>query len=261
MNLHKLEPVLNVFPAISLDEVGQGNVNLLNRIDSKYLLLAADFDKFIEVLKKDYRILEIDGQRIHTYETLYFDTDDYELYNMHHNGRGNRTKVRIRKYGVNNLIFLEVKKKTNKSVTVKKRIPLTYIPQNLLELKSIIEAEGIDIEEETLKPQLWTIFKRMTFVNPERRERLTIDVDLHLIDGKTDLSCEDLVIVELKREKTHADSPILDLMKSLQIREQGFSKYTIGTALINGDVKKNNFKLKLYELRNRFSFQPEPVVE
>jgi hypothetical protein len=35
-------------------------------------------------LTEHYRILEIDGVRLHRYETLYFDTTDFALYRQHH---------------------------------------------------------------------------------------------------------------------------------------------------------------------------------
>lgn len=259
MNIEELALKLANFRPITLEEMGKMDVGLLNRIDTKYLVTAEDFSNFLEILKAEYRVFEIGNSRLHRYETLYFDTDKHDFYYMHHNQKGNRLKVRIRKYVENNLIFLEVKRKTNKSVTLKKRISLPYFPTNLMELKTLIEEAGIDIAEEELKPQLWTCFRRMTFVHPDRKERLTIDVDLHIKNGESDMTCADLVIIELKRDKSETESAVLDLMKSLQIKEQGFSKYTIGTALISEEVRKNNFKHKLYELKNRFSFETEAI--
>ncbi len=254
MNYQIIEEKITSFNPISLAGINEQQVDLQNRIDSKYLIHLENFIALLDHIKEDYLLLEIEGRRVQRYETLYFDTEDYLFYNMHHNKKAHRLKVRIRKYVENNLIFLEIKEKTNKSVTEKRRIPLPYFPQNLMELKSVIEEAGINIEEEYLQPQLWTFFQRMTFVNPVYKERMTVDINLFLKNSESELSCENLVIVELKRQKTNSDSPITSWMKNNNIKVAGFSKYTIGTALINQEVKKNNFKLKLHELRNRFNF-------
>jgi hypothetical protein len=255
LNFHTIEQTLSLFPTISLEEINASDFALMSRIDSKYLIHQDFLPDFFGKLLGQYRILDIGGVRIHKYETLYFDTEGFSFYTMHHNKRGNRIKIRIRRYVENGLIFLEVKEKSNKSVTSKNRIKMPYFPENLIELKSLIEAQGIEIEEEELQPQLWTFFKRITLVNPNIKERLTIDLGLRLRNGAHEMNCENMIIIELKRERAQAESPIMDMMREWQVREQGFSKYTIGTALINDDVKKNNFKLKLTELNEKFGFE------
>ncbi|MBX7241845.1 MAG: polyphosphate polymerase domain-containing protein [Bacteroidia bacterium] len=254
MNHQIIQEKIALCKPITLAGINELQVDLQNRIDSKYLIHIEDFINLMDYIRNDYLVLEIEGKRVQRYETLYFDTEDYQFYNMHHNKKGTRLKVRIRKYIENGLIFLEIKEKNNKSVTAKRRVALPYFPQNLMELKNVIEAAGIDIMEEELQPQLWTFFQRMTFVNPIHKERMTIDVDLILKNSENELLCENLVIVELKREKNQHDSPIIQWMKNHQVKEDGFSKYTIGTALINSEVKKNNFKLKLHELKHHFVF-------
>ena len=190
-----IEEKIASFEPITLAGINALQADLQNRIDSKFLIHLQDYLALMNDIRADYHVLEIEGRRMQRYETLYFDTEDYSFYNMHHNKKGTRLKVRIRKYIENNLIFLELKEKNNKSVTAKTRIPLPFFPLNLMELKTVIEDAGIDILEEQLQPQLWTFFQRMTFVNPIYKERMTIDVDLILKNSQTEMLCENLVIV------------------------------------------------------------------
>lgn len=252
--MNNIHDILNAFKPITLDEIKSADVGLMNRIDSKYLLTYPELLELLIEVKQDYRVLEINHTRLHGYETLYFDTDHCDYYMMHHNKKGTRVKVRVRKYVINGLIFLEVKEKNNKQVTAKKRIPVPSFPEKLSEIKDLIASQGFDMRDEELYPQLWTVFERITLVNPILKERLTIDLNLHIRNETCDILCKDMVVVELKREKSQADSPVSEWMKNLNIREQGFSKYTIGSALISDSLKKNNFKLKLAELKSKFEF-------
>ena len=54
-----------------------------------------------------------------------------KFYNDHHNQRVNRHKIRFREYVDSGLIYLEVKCKTNKGKTVKKRLKVDKISKSL----------------------------------------------------------------------------------------------------------------------------------
>ena len=115
----ELAEVVQKFKAVSLDDLGA--VKLLNRTDTKYFFSVRELPEVLAPMVSLYDILEIDGKRAFSYLTLYFDTPENRLYMMHHNGQANRFKVRMRKYVDSNLTFLEVKKKTQKGRTVKRR--------------------------------------------------------------------------------------------------------------------------------------------
>lgn len=250
---------INALSPISLTEIDDSNVGLMHRIDTKYLLSIEELSHILENLPGEYKVLEVENARISRYETLYFDTEDKQFYLAHHNKHANRFKVRVRRYVENDLIFLEVKEKTNKKVTLKKRIKLPFFAEDLASLKGTIPADLLPLDEIQLKPQLWTLFRRITLVNPILRERVTIDLDLHLKNTENEMKCDDLVIVELKRDKENANlSPIIDLMKMLHIKEAGFSKYSVGTALIRDEVKKNTFKARLHTLKNNYTWEEKP---
>ena len=100
----QFENTLKIFSPISLEEMD--SVKLLNRIDTKYTFRPNNINEFLESLQSFYRILEINGNRINHYQTLYFDTPNYQLYLDHHNDRVNRYKLRFRKYIYSNLFYL-----------------------------------------------------------------------------------------------------------------------------------------------------------
>ena len=97
-----------------------------------------------------------------------------------------------------------------------------------------------------MHPALQNSFDRITLVNRAKTERLTIDIDLkfhNLITGR-EISLSNLAIVELKRDGL-LPSPVLDLLLQLRIMPMGFSKYCMGSALTNPDLKTNRFKERL----------------
>ena len=121
---------LDSFDPISLSEMD--DVTLMNRADTKFVFSITTLLKVIHKLSYHYRVLEIKGVRLSAYQSLYFDTDDFQFYHQHHNGKTNRNKVRYREYIDSNLSFLEVKRKNNKGKTIKKRIQVQNINESLL---------------------------------------------------------------------------------------------------------------------------------
>ena len=81
-------------------------------------------------------------------------------------------------------------------------------------------------------------------------ERITIDYDLIFTDIKyhTQASDENLSIVEIKRDRDGRKSPFLSTLSALKMHPGGFSKYCIGLAMLNPEVKVNLFKQRLREL-------------
>ena len=104
---NEIKSILAGYEGISLDEVNKAS--LMRRKDKKYLFGVKHLSVLLDLVKKDYRVLDIDGHRAQHYHTCYFDTDKVEMYHKHHRGMANRHKVRIRRYGASDLHFLEVK--------------------------------------------------------------------------------------------------------------------------------------------------------
>lgn len=216
-------------------------VSLLNRTDSKYTLRGEDLLKIVPCLIENYSILEINGTRIFSYENNYFDTPDLQFFKDHHNGYVNRIKVRSRRYVESDMCFFEIKKKEKVDRTNKHREPLPYMISDIDEIrKNIIqEYSRKTIDEITLI--LKNNFNRITLVNNQFTERVTIDMNLHFIDNDHDIKFKKIAIIEIKQSKTTQSSPLTTFLKYNNIREQSISKYIYGVITLIPNVKKNNF--------------------
>ena len=120
---------LTKFSSISLKEMD--NVSLLKRVDTKFLTTEKKLLEILTLISSDYNVLDIDNKRLMKYSTLYFDTNDIIFYKHHHNKKGNRYKIRMRKYIDSNICFLEIKKKNNAGVTTKFRCSIDDFEANL----------------------------------------------------------------------------------------------------------------------------------
>ena len=239
-----MDTILNTFDPISLDEMK--SVRLMNRVDTKFVTTMPRLLHLLEMAKDEYFIQEAEGLRNSAYTTLYYDTPKLEMYIMHHNGCLGRQKVRVREYIGSNLMFLEVKNKNNHRRTRKKRIPITEFNIDGAHKHDFLE--GLcwwDVD--SLQPALRNWFNRITLVNKEKTERVTIDTDLrfHNYRSGLDKSLDQAVIIELKRDGNQP-SPLLSMLRELHIHPHGFSKYCMGTALSNPTVKRNRLKEKLH---------------
>jgi hypothetical protein len=109
--------------------------------------------------------------------------------------------------------------------------------------------ETLPFKPDVLIPTIWVNYSRLTLVNRFSAERLTIDVDMEFIKDDRTKKMEGLVIAEVKQEK-RSPSPFLKVMKKYHIREGSISKYCLGIALTCNDVKRNNFKRKILNLKH-----------
>ncbi|MCX6200357.1 MAG: polyphosphate polymerase domain-containing protein [Bacteroidetes bacterium] len=234
----KIEDVLSTFSPITLK--GLDEVRMLNRIDTKYVFHIEQFAEILKEIKEDYYALEIDGGRMFRYESLYFDTDDYQLYKFHHNGKLNRLKVRYRRYSDSGLVFFEVKYKVKGNRTDKKRLKQEDLKLTLTdeELKLVTHHQ---LDETQLKKKMWIYFNRITLASKKMNERLTLDLHVTFDNFKNKKEFPELVIAEVKTEKSATGSPIIKIFNQRNFEEVGFSKYSTAVAMME-DIKNNAFK-------------------
>lgn len=224
------------------------SVELMNRTDTKFMLSRSDLGQILSGLSDDYRVLEINGIRQSQYETLYYDTPEFLFYKRHHSGKKNRYKIRKRSYVDSHLTFLEVKFKSNKDRTIKERTKLPLIAEELDTSQVDFIKDKSEIEFE-LVPKLWNQFRRITLVNKNSPERLTIDCDLVFKTDHTSAHFPELVIAEVKQEKQNRHSPFMVELKKRRIRPESISKYCLGVALLIPGIKTNNFKEKILKIK------------
>ena len=249
----EIEDIISTFEPISLSEMDE--VKLMNRIDTKYAVPIGVLSSILKASKQDYFAQEINGKRIASYDTLYYDTDSLEMYVRHHDRQLVRQKIRIRQYVNTNETYLEIKRKDNKGRTRKKRMTIpgfSVRPDTLGHTKredwSVEDfiASKSNYHWEDLSPHLTTRFNRITLVNKAKTERLTIDMNLvweNVVTGEKKTFPE-LVIIELKRNG-HAPSQMISILRGQRIKPLKISKYCIGTALTTPGLKKNRFKAKI----------------
>jgi len=235
----KLE--LNKFETITLSEMD--DVKLMSRTDTKFVFNFSRIPEFLEKLSQFYRVLSIDGNLIHDYKSLYFDTDDRKFYIEHHNRRVNRNKIRFREYVGSGLTFLEIKLKNNKGKTIKKRIKVDSISEEITEQqqKYIDKIVGYPIE---VSAKQWINFSRVTFVHKTQKERLTMDINLTFNNKKDEGDLKNIVIAEVKQERMSRSSDFMKVAKEMSILPMRLSKYCMSTLSLNPKLKKNRFKEK-----------------
>ncbi|MCS6916107.1 MAG: polyphosphate polymerase domain-containing protein [Chitinophagales bacterium] len=239
----QLEP----YAMLSLTELG--SLHMLNRFDEKYLFSFNQLMRCLPRLQAHYRVLQTGLQRSCRYDNLYYDTPELDCYVMHLTDRGQRFKVRFRRYENTGHCFLEVKKKSNKGHTYKLRLPADRMDVTLdNEQIGFLHRSGIAVARK-LEPSLLVQFQRITLVCPDYTERITIDFGLGYSGNGHERPMSDLVIAEIKQEHHAYHSPFRSLMLRQRIFPTTFSKYCMGIVLTHPGIKHNRFKPRLLYIR------------
>lgn len=235
------------FEAIDLGKLDQ--VRLMERTDKKFVVSADRMPELLREIWKDYYILEINHERLLNYYTRYFDTPDDKLYTCHHNGKLNRYKVRKRTYLDIQTSFLEVKFKTNKGKTVKHRIQISNNEVDLKEEEKEYLRQFFPLDPNQLLPKSINQFRRITLVDKHFTERCTIDFDFLFTSGNKTVEQDDFVIIELKQDRDSKSSKLRQCLLEHRIKPTGFSKYCVGRAFLEENLKRNSFKPKMRQLQ------------
>lgn len=223
-------------------------VKLMNRTDTKFIFNIQQLPNILFKARDIYNILEIENSRLLDYRTLYFDTEDLKMYNLHQNGKLNRYKIRHREYLISNISFLEVKFKSNKGRTIKKRIKRKAIEEELADKSKDFISKNTIFDPASLKPALYNKFSRITLAHKSKMERITIDLNLGYEKNGESKELPFLVIAEVKQEGFSNSSDFIKILRSERILPTSMSKYCIGTVLMNRNIKYNRFKSKLLTL-------------
>lgn len=246
-SMNEIKELLDPFEPITLQEMDR--VKLMNRMDTKFAFRFSDLNTLLPLLTLNYRVLTIEGTNTPHYESLYFDDERFSFFRDHHNGKGDRFKVRIRKYVESNLFFLEIKHKI-KGRTDKKRIVTDQFNEVLPESDLAFVQNELQANK-NLVPTMWNSFQRITLVSKTENERLTLDFNILFEKDGVKKSFKQLVIAELKQEDLNRNSVFYQLMKEQRIRPYRLSKYCLGSVEIYGEdkLKFNRFKKKLLYLK------------
>jgi hypothetical protein len=240
--VYSLPQIAANFSPISLNEMD--DVKLMSRTDTKFAFKSSKLSDLLEKMQPFYRVLLIDGQFIHEYRSLYYDTDDRKFYLDHHNGRVNRNKIRFREYVGSKLTFLEIKLKNNKGKTIKKRMKVDSITKKLTSKQQTYITRIIG-QELDVYPKQWINFSRVTFVHKTQKERLTMDINLTFENEKKNGDLKQIAIAEVKQERMSRSSDFMRIAKELHILPIRISKYCMSALDLNPELKRNRFKEKV----------------
>jgi hypothetical protein len=218
------------------------NISLMRRIDCKYIFHFNHLTDILIQFADKYRRLDIDDELIPVYDTLYYDTPDFQMYTNHHNGKADRYKIRHRLYVSSNKGFLEVKHKNNLSIVKKTRIGQNE-RDDLSKNMAFISAET-PYTYDQLKPSISTCYKRITLADFESRERVTIDCNLVFKFRDKSFEAENLVICEIKKNPGGSRNEFENYLLEKRIKPFTMSKYCLGNYYLNDTVKQNLFKEK-----------------
>jgi VTC domain len=250
--MDKIECVLSTFDTISLEET-KSKAELIARFDEKYIIPARLLEQILNACKPDYDVLEIENKRLLAYETIYFDTPDLYLYDAHHAGYLNRTKIRIRKYLDTGISFLETKARNNKGFTVKSRTMLDQLSDDpLKQLQLSATRKNEKINKADLQASATVLYRRITLVNKILSERVTIDTGIEFIHHDESVKLNDYIIAEIKKERKQ-HSAFKNSIQQLKIKPGAISKYCLAIIHLHDNIKKNRFKPQLQLLNKKIN--------
>lgn len=233
-----------LFDSISLEEMGK--VKLMNRVDTKYVARIDQIESLLRKASSSYYLQTIDSEWNMPYYTCYFDTKDVNMFYEHQRGKKIRQKIRIRQYLHSDTPpFLEIKSKNNKGRTKKKRRPMVE-GTGLEAFEEFIDSNSrYDIAD--LNCRIENSFSRITLVNKEMTERVTIDTNLEFHNFTTGkkLILPEIGIIEWKRDGLANKSELKKILQDLHIHPRGFSKYCMGMAMTDPALKQNRIKAKI----------------
>jgi len=234
------------FSPISLEALN-AKAAMLTRRDNKYVVPLEAFEKLSPSFAAEFDILDIDGKRSFGYRTQYYDTPDFGSFRDHVQGRRIRSKIRTRHYLDADLCFLEVKLKTARKVTVKKRQA-----HDLAGFEELAEPAMRFVDDahlgqyrragpQEILPVMQMQYQRMTLVARNGGERLTIDRGLQFWnDDRSDEIAKTMMIIETKSAFGRGRADTI-------LRRAGFhpigscSKYCIGLAALGQVPRVNKF--------------------
>lgn len=223
-----------------------GKVRLMNRIDTKFVTSLDRIEELLRRVAPGYLVQQIGGEKNMPYYTRYYDTEDVQMFYQHQRGKKGRRKIRVRRYeGGEAQSFVEIKSKNNKGRTRKKRVPMES-DSSLRPHFEFLESNS-EYSPSALVGQIENHFYRITLVNKDMTERVTIDTDLEFHNLQTDrrVKLANTGIIEWKRDGRGSNSEFGKILRELRIKESGFSKYCVGMAITNPDLKQNRLKEKL----------------
>ena len=214
----------------------------MDRVDEKFTMNLFDLRDLLSLCAPSYRVLEVNGQRTSRYRTAYYDDADMTFYHEHATGRLPRRKVRVRTYMDTGESFLEVKLRDNRKRVAKARVNITRSRRSEIESLGELPAPFVaGIDACALNKVITSSFSRITLVNVQGAERVTIDSKLTFAESSNVALFPAVICVEIKQRR-HSPSVARSALRILKHRPESLSKYCLGVATLIRGIPINNFK-------------------
>lgn len=246
-------PGLDALQPVDLRALG-GSADLQRRFDHKYIVEVGLLPQLVAGLGRDLRVLEIEGRRSTAYTNVYFDTGELQTYRDHVQRRRLRYKIRTRHYGDPARAMLEVKCKGSRGQTVKHRWPHPAgAPDQLGQEAAQLISRALDEQYGLampggLAPTATTRYERVTLVNLEAAERITIDLGLSVVvDGRSFHLGAGHAVVETKAARWRGSTTAA--LTALRLRPEPMSKYCVGIAASHEAIRGNLWLPALRRMR------------
>lgn len=260
-----LDATLTRFAPIALDALGAAQ--LLDRIDTKFLVEADAIGPLLAACVGDYQILDIGGLRRFRYETTYLDAPGLPLFRAHVALRPERCKVRTRRYAPSGERWFEVKQRVRTGRTNKIRVRLPDTAEDDPAHWPALDAppfDGIDlgVDPTALRPILDVRYERITLVAKDLSERVTIDLDLSWERDGRRVEAPDCVLVELK-QAARRTSVAWRALRDFGAVDESVSKYCLGVVALVPEVAPGRYRqlLKRMGATGDLAFSPaNPIV-
>ena len=149
--------------------------------------------------------------------------------------------MRFRHHLERRLTFLEVKAKARGAETAKLRLSRDFGSAELdAEARAFLTPQ-IGQLAFSLRPQLWTSFRRITLVGLNLEERITFDWDLGIRNDVIRTVLPGVAVAEIKQRRYTNSSPGVEAFRRMSLREHSISKYCFAAARLY-PVRNNRFK-------------------
>lgn len=246
-------PSLKALPPVDLPGLS-ASADLQRRFDHKYIVEVGLLPRVVAGLGQNVRVLQVAGNRSTAYTNVYFDTPDLRTYRDHVQRRRLRFKIRTRHYGDPARVMLELKCKGGRGQTLKHRWPHPgSAPDRLGPQAEALISRALDDQygltlPQGLVPAAITRYERVTLVNLDAGERITIDLELSIVvDGRHVHLGAGHAVVETKAARWRGSATAA--LTALRLRPERMSKYCVGIAASHETIRGNPWLPVLRRLR------------
>ena len=231
-----LDRIVAQLDPIEVGELAE-SVALMRRYDRKFLITPDQAKQVVEAIGSGWRALEVSGTRVHQYRSLYYDTQDFDLFRAHVQGRRRRYKVRLRSQGGSQQTWLELKTKTGRAETIKLRWDREgrgfgeVTEAEWSNVHGALHATYGAIATPDLVAGIDFRYDRRTLVNSGSGERMTMDSSLNARWSEHE---RDIVVgaVALEVKGVAENSDTLRLMRQIGLRPMKLSKYCVAVSTL-----------------------------